>query len=40
MSDDFYELVEIIKTMTLAELVWFMSVMNSSDCEQSEEDCE
>lgn len=40
MSDDLSNLIEIIKGMNLAELVWLMSVMNFLDCEQSEEGCE
>ena len=37
MSDDLSALVELIKEMTFAELVWFALFIDSLGCEQSEE---
>lgn len=40
MTDELSVLIDIVKTMTLPELVWFASLIDSLSSERSEEGCE
>ena len=39
MNENLVELIEIVKEMSYEELVQFLVMINSLDCERSEEDC-
>ena len=39
MTDNLSELIEIVKEMSYEELLQFLVMIGSLDCERSEEDC-